>query len=162
LALAGAAQADQVTETYTSTPNLFIPDAGGLEYGPEVSTSIVVPLPRETMGVEVYFALDHQYSSDLRMWVESPQGTRIRLFLIGNGGEPNINPAGWYPADFTPSEDMGQWIGEPMEGTWTMIWQDLSQGETGTLTEWRLRLTYDSDVADEGSPWSDIKALFRE
>jgi len=95
------------------------------------------------------------------MWVESPEGTRILLFFIGEGGEPNVDPVGWYPIDFTPSEDMDQWIGEAMQGTWTMIWQDLSHGETGTLTEWRLRMTYDDNVATADRTWAGVKTLYR-
>jgi subtilisin-like proprotein convertase family protein len=160
LGVAGAS-AGSITDTFTATPNLVIPDAPSGELGPEVSTTMDIALPRYISDIEIYFALDHNSSSDLRMWVESPYETKIMLFFIGEGGEPNVDPAGWYDTDFTPKESMDPWIGEGMSGTWTMIWQDLSNGETGTLTEWRIKVTYDDAIATEETDWTDIKALYR-
>ncbi len=33
-------------------------------------------------------------------------------FFICEGGEPATSPAGWCPTDFTPHQDMDQWLDE--------------------------------------------------
>ncbi len=69
LLLAGADQTSATTATFVSTPNLAIPDAGGV-----VTSTMVVNLPRYTTAIRVYMRLTTQASSDLRIWVESPYG----------------------------------------------------------------------------------------
>jgi subtilisin-like proprotein convertase family protein len=157
---ASAALASTVTETFTSTPNLAIPDATSGGPGAVVTSTMVVDRPRYITGIRVYMRLTTSASSDLRIWVESPYGTRIILLFIGEGGEPESNPAGWYPTNFVPYESMDPWLGEGMTGTWTIGCQDLSQGMPATLNEWRLELGYDDVIAVDTSTWSTVKALF--
>jgi len=154
--VAGAAQAELQTETFTQTPNLVIPDAGS-----QVQSVMSVDLPHYITSIRVYMAIQIQdWSSDLRIWVKSPYDTQLELFRIGEGGEPGTNPAGWYPTDFTPHDDMSQWEGEGADGDWTIICQDLSSGTQGTLTEWRVEIGYDDAVGVEGMTLTGIKALF--
>ncbi len=160
LLVAGAAHASTITETFTSTPNIAIPDASTWDPGAPVTSTIVVNRPRYITGIRVYMRLTTSASSDLRIWVESPYGTRLELMHIGEGGVPEVNPTGWFPTNFTPHEDMSAWLGEGMSGTWTIICQDWSQGMPATLNEWRLELGYDDAIATETSTWSTVKALF--
>jgi subtilisin-like proprotein convertase family protein len=155
-----ASAAPAVTETFPSTPNLAIPDATLGGPGAVVSSTIVVNRPRYITGIRVYMRLTTNASSDLRIWVESPYGTRLELMFIGEGGVSEVNPAGWFPTDFTPHEDMSAWLGEGMTGTWTILCQDWSRDYSATLNEWRLELSYDEAVAAETATWSSVKALF--
>jgi subtilisin-like proprotein convertase family protein len=152
---ASADMASSTTDTFTSTPNLAIPDAGVA-----VTSTMVVDRPHYTTGIRVYMRLTTNASSDLRIWVESPYGTRLELMYIGEGGVPEVNPAGWFPTNFTPHEDMGAWLGQGMTGTWTIICQDISAGMPATLNEWHLELSYDDAVATETATWSSVKTLF--
>jgi subtilisin-like proprotein convertase family protein len=156
LLAAGAAQAELQTMTFTQTPNMVIPDASG-----PVESDMEIDLAHYITDIRVYIAVDiTDWSSDLRIWVESAYDTRVELFFIGEGGEPATDPAGWYPTDFTPHEDMTQWIGEGADGTWTIICQDLSEDAEGVLTEWRVEITYDDAVSADVPTWSEVKALF--
>ena len=145
-----------VTEVvYTSDCNLAIPDAAGY-----VEDTIDVPLGSIVVGIEVYLQITHSYSSDLAIRLFSPIGTEVRLFWIGEGGEPNTNPAGWYPADFTPKDDLADFAGEYTMGAWTIRAQDYSVGDAGTLNQWRLKVIYDNAVPGASSAWGRVKSLY--
>jgi subtilisin-like proprotein convertase family protein len=144
------------TVTYTATPSLNIPDDG-----PRVSATIDVPVEGEITGIEVYIDISHAYSSDLIGYIQSPAGTELRLFWIGEGGESNTNPVGWYPEDFTPKDDLAGFNSESTLGTWTIKFQDMSFDYGGTLNEWRLRVTYDPIVEVDGKSLSGLKGAYQ-
>lgn len=154
LLLATGSMADTVT--YTATPALNIPDDG-----PRVSATIDVPVDGEITGIEVYIDISHGYSSDLIGYIQSPSGTELRLFWIGEGGESNTNPVGWYPGDFTPKDDLAGFDGESPQGTWTIKFQDMSFDYGGTLNEWRLRVTYDAKVANGVKSLGALKDVYQ-
>jgi hypothetical protein len=158
---AGLAQAEMQTATFTASPGLVIPDSPG-GAGTLVTSTMDISLDHYISDVRVYIAVSIQdWASDLRIWVTSAWGTEVELFFICEGGEPATNPAGWYPTDFTPHEDMTQWVGEGGGGTWTIAGQDWSQGGgNSVITEWRVEITYDDAVAAEAVTLSGIKALF--
>lgn len=161
LGVLGHAQAALQTQTFTATPSLVIPDSPGGP-GTLVSSTMDIDLDHFISDIRVYIAVSiMEWSSDLRIWVTSAWGTQVELFFIGEGGEPASNPAGWYPTDFTPHEDMAQWVGEGGGGTWTISCQDWSQGGgNAVLTEWRVELTYDDTVSGDAYTLSGVKALF--
>lgn len=161
LLLAGPALADFQTATFTSTPGLVIPDSPG-GAGTLVTSTMEIGLDHYISEIRVYIDVAIiDWSSDLRIWVISAWDTQVELFFIGEGGEPASNPAGWYPTDFTPHEDMTQWHGEGAGGTWTIACQDWSQGGgDSVLNEWRVEIGYDDAVSAEAHSLSSIKALF--
>jgi subtilisin-like proprotein convertase family protein len=130
------------TVLYTETPNLSIPDATRGGPGTPVTDTISVTESGALAGLRVYLSIIHGYSSDLIVKLTSPEGTQLRLFWIGEGGEPNTDPAGWYPDDFTPKDDFAGFYGEDINGTWTITAQDMSYDAPGTLVEWRMEFTY--------------------
>jgi subtilisin-like proprotein convertase family protein len=159
----GAAARTIVSQTYTSSPGLTIPDRpSGLDDPIPVTTTIDVPLGSLVTGVEVYLDITITWSSDLFVNLISPNGTELRVSYIGEGGEPQENILGWYPGDFTPKDDITDGFdGDFTEGTWTLWLQDNSQGAEGTLNEWRLKIFYDDQVAAESTTWGGMKRLFK-
>lgn len=152
-----------VQATWTSNVGQQIPDgpSGGGSGTPLLDT-IDVPLTSVVEGVEVYLNISMtDWTSDLIVRLSSPQGTQLGLAWIGEGGIPATNIIGWFPVDFTPHDDMDQWIGEYTEGAWVLDCRDYSNGAVGTLNSWQLRITYDDSVAADRETWGDIKALFR-
>ncbi len=157
----GTANAELQTATITATPGLTIPDSPG-GAGTLVTSSMTVDLDHYISSVRVYMDVTTAWSSDLRIWVISAWDTQVELLFIGEGGEPGVNPVGWYPTDFTPHEDMTQWHGEGAGGVWYIHCQDWSQGGgNSTLNEWRVEIGYEDTVAAEESTLSNVKALFR-
>ena len=157
------ADAAIVSETYTKSVGTVIqdgPPGGGS--GTPLMSIINVPLGYDVVDVEVYIDIAIiEWSSDLIIRLTSPMGTELRLFFIGEGGEPATNPAGWYPVDFTPKDDMSQWVGEMSAGDWVLDCRDYSHEVVGVLNEWRLRIYYDDTLAGETDTWSGIKAIYR-
>lgn len=133
--------------TLSATPALAIPDGpnGG---GPGlVATSTINVVPAGIVDdIRVYVDITHAYSSDLIIKLEAPDGTLHNVFWIGEGGEPNTNPVGWYPDDFTPKQDFALLDGKSVRGDWKLHCYDYSYQQAGTLNEWRLNLFYEPFV----------------
>jgi len=152
-----------VQQTWTSNVGQQIPDgpSGGGAGAPLLDT-IDVPLGSIVEGVEVYLNISIvSWTSDLIVRLTSPGGTQLALAWIGEGGIPETDIIGWFPVDFTPHDNMDQWIGEYTEGDWVLDCRDYSNSAVGTLNSWQLRITYDDTVADDQSSWGHIKTLFR-
>jgi len=152
-----------VSTVYTRTVGEQIPDGppGGGAGTPLLDT-INVPLTTLVEGIEVYLDISMvDWTSDLIVRLTSPSGTQLGLAWIGEGGIPPTNIIGWFPVDFTPHDDMDQWIGEVTEGAWVLDCRDYSNGAVGTLNQWQLKITYDDSVANEQDTWGGIKALYR-
>jgi len=152
-----------VQQTWESIVGQQIPDGpSGGGAGTPLLNTINVPLGSVVEGVEVYLNISMvDWTSDLIVRLTSPGGTQLGLAWIGEGGIPVTNIIGWFPIDFTPHDDMDQWIGEYTQGDWVLDCRDYSNGAVGTLNSWQLRLTYDDLVAEEQKSWGQIKALFR-
>ncbi len=155
------AQCRSITQaTYSSTVVQEIPDNGG--FSNALFSTISVPLKSVVEGVEVYLNISmFEWTSDLIVRLTSAGGTRLALAWIGEGGLPITNIIGWYPIDFTPKNDMAQWIGENTEGDWLLECSDHSSGAVGTLNSWQLRITYDDSVPTEAYSWGQVKAMYR-
>lgn len=152
-----------VQQTWTSNVGQQIPDGpSGGGAGTPLLDTINVPLGSIVEGVEVYLNISMvSWTSDLIVRLTSPSGTQLGLAWIGEGGIPETNIIGWFPIDFTPHNDMDQWIGEFTEGAWVLDCRDYSNGAVGTLNSWQLRLTYDDSVAADQETWGTVKALYR-
>jgi len=155
--LAGPATAELQTAIFADPVALTIPDDSFA-----VSAVLPVALPHYIASIRVYVDLATNAASDLEIWVESPYGTSVLLMDHGSGHEPEVNPIGWYPDDFAPSEDMEQWIGEGASGTWTVYCQDtVAGGGNATLMEWGIEIGYEDSVADDQTTWGAVKTLYR-
>ncbi|RMF02017.1 MAG: PKD domain-containing protein, partial [Bacteroidetes bacterium] len=95
------------------------------------------------------------FTGDLRIELESPQGDRLLLAAAngGTGGYRNtcfspqalqdINSGnGTYSGEFQPEDDWFRLIGGDINGTWTLIVTDLFVGpnDSGEILQWSLSL----------------------
>jgi len=105
----------------------------------EVSDAIPVALGATVSAIEVFVDITHPIVSSLTVWLESPWGTEVRLH---NGSVGPANLYGWYPAQLTPAQSLGAFVGEPADGDWVLHVRDNATGYTGRLNAWCLRVTY--------------------
>ncbi len=99
---------------------------------PKYPRQTLSELPIESTGIvianlDVGLSIDHASPTDLRGYLVSPLGTRVTLF-------ENVASI---PTTFT---SVG-FVGESMDGIWTLeLWDDV-KGGTGTLNSWSLTVT---------------------
>jgi subtilisin-like proprotein convertase family protein len=118
----------------TLTPYRTLPDND--------ATSVVTVMTISGTGATVSadFNLDmnitHTYIGDLIVYLQSPQGTLVYLHLLSGGSADNI--IGNYPHTLTPAGSLADFIGQPLDGNWTLLVRDGGAGGTGALNYWSL------------------------
>lgn len=120
-----------------------------------VSTTINIDLDAEITSVKMDLDLSHTYIGDLLVKLTSPEGTTVTLHDRSGGSQDNI--VGTYPEDLTPAQSMDAFLGENMQGDWTLFVSDNAGWDTGTINEWCLHVGYPdqggtSAVGDEDIP----------
>ncbi|MCF8238001.1 MAG: proprotein convertase P-domain-containing protein [Saprospiraceae bacterium] len=98
----------------------------------------------------------HQSIGDLRGYLQSPSGTKVKLFsgkcaFIAGSINMGFNDESALPFNCPPSqgsiyaseEPLSAMSGEEIQGEWKLIIQDLAVGGGGKLTSWTLRLCTD-------------------
>lgn len=124
-------------------------------------SSIESPISISTMGkvseVRVQNIMGtHQSIGDLRGILESPAGTKVRLFsgqcsFIAGSINMGFNDESALPFNCPPSqgsiyaseEPLSALASQEIQGEWKLIIQDLAVGGGGKLTSWTLRLCTD-------------------
>ncbi len=122
------------------TPLTAIPDANTTGIG----STIQVATAGEITSVRVSVNIVHTYQGDLRVWLVSPAGTTV--YLHDRTGSSTDDIVGWYPDELTPAGDLGVFVGEEMEGAWTLHVSDSARYDTGRLNEWCLNVGYAGEV----------------
>ena len=136
----------------SGSPALPIPD----ESSAGVTSTINVRTPGRVKDLDVRIAsLIHGYVGDLVIDLTSPEGTTVRLADHpggpDNSGDHLINTvfddeatvgissgAAPYTGSFRPQNDqLSRFDGQQRQGNWTLRVRDLSEGDTGTLTDWQ-------------------------
>ncbi len=97
--------------------------------------------------MNVSIDITHTYISDLVITLQSPLGTSITLFNGSCGSSDNMDalfddgtgaiacpPIG----TFSPAQGLAAFIGENVDGTWTLSITDNFAGDDGSLNEWCL------------------------
>ncbi len=102
--------------------------------------------------VEVDMDITHTYRGDLTLTLTSPAGTPV--ILHNRTGSSADDIYGTYPVTLAPAEDLAVFMGEQMEGDWTLTVADGASGDTGTLNNWCLRITYLGTVGVQDQPES--------
>ncbi len=127
--------------TYMSELNTPIPDGGGM-----VSDTISISENLEIYDIDIYVDITHPRIGDLYFEVRNPDNTRIILHNRNGGNNSNI--IGWYDDDLQPFDpaDMSLYFGSQSQGDWRFFIADLTQGETGTLNTWGIRITGAGEV----------------
>jgi subtilisin-like proprotein convertase family protein len=127
-----------------SDPGLSIPDnnPAGISDGAIIDTAGTIT------DVSAYVDISHTYQGDLIVTLTSPAGTSAILHSRSGGTAENI--IGWYPAELVPFEDLGVFIGEEMEGEWTLSVSDNAGADLGTLNSWCVHTVYAGGVVSVG------------
>jgi subtilisin-like proprotein convertase family protein len=115
-------------------PGLAIPDnnSGGVSSVMTVSgTGATV-----TAGFNVDIDLTHTYIGDLIVRLTSPNGTVVTLHNRSGGSAQNI--IGNYPGTLTPAQPLSAFLGDPVDGNWTMFVSDNAGVDIGTLNSWGI------------------------
>lgn len=118
---------------------------------PPTASQITVAIgsPDVIVDLNVSVNITHTFIGDLTITLQSPAGTSITLFS-GCGGQSDINaifddnggyltcpPAG----NVLPAEALSAFVGESVDGAWTLTVTDNSAGDDGVLNEWCLHPT---------------------
>ncbi|MDF1564177.1 MAG: lamin tail domain-containing protein [Deltaproteobacteria bacterium] len=149
--------------TYSSTPGLAVPDNGATgspcdSVGSAVD-SFVVSETGLVLDVNVLVDVTHTWDSDLMFWLGFDNGgTPICVELsTGNGSwdanytqtlfddeatTPITSGSAPFTGAYQPEGLLSDFDGVSMNGTWTLYVADDASGDTGTLNEWRLTLSY--------------------
>jgi len=132
------------TANLCTQPNLEIPD-------PPVSgvSSLQTCMEAGVLDeIRVYVNITHSWIGYLQVELTSPAGTTVLLHDQTGGTDDNI--VGWYPDELTPAGDLSAFIGEDLNGDWTLTVRDLAYGTTGVLDEWCLEIGYAPTVSAVG------------
>ena len=117
-------------------PGLSIPDNNSTG----VTSTIDVAMAGEITSVRVFLDITHTYQGDLRVRLTSPAGTSILLHDRSGSSADDI--VGWYPDDLAPAGDLDAFLGEEMQGTWSLQVSDHAGWDTGTLNEWCVHVGF--------------------
>jgi subtilisin-like proprotein convertase family protein len=155
----------QVSYVSTDVPKQ-IPDPG------TVLSTLTVSGGSAISSIEVTgVTIAHTYASDLSVYLISPQGTRVSLFIhkCGNNVWTNANtgftlsngaatllgstcPPG--QGSYRPEGSLTTLVGQQASGVWTLEVTDDGASDTGTLNGWGLRINYAGASCGTGTPAS--------
>ena len=137
-----------VTATKESSPNLSIPDNDS----DGVSDTLSISESGFIKDVEVSLKINHTYISDLFITLVSPAGERAILHQRTGGSSNNIHKQ--YAIDSLPS--LQTYLGDQMNGSWTLHVSDHAGRDVGILKEWALKITAQKSgvqtITKESSP----------
>ncbi len=137
------------------SPGITIPDNNTNG----VTSTITIAQGGEITNVRVYVNLTHTYIGDLRLQLTSPAGTTIMLHDRSGGSADDI--VGWYPDQLTPAGNLAAFIGQEMQGTWTLRVSDHASYDVGTLNQWCLNIGYAGTITDAPEDTPRVLALER-
>ncbi len=130
---------------FCDDPDVDVPDndQNGGVYCP-----MDVAVDANVSSVSVFLDISHTYLADMAVQLISPSGTVV--ILHQNQGGDGDDLYAWYPDEATPYESLDAFIGEPMQGEWTLRAMDFGPMDFGHVNSWCLRFTYESNVSAAG------------
>lgn len=114
--------------------------------------------------------IDHKYDADVEIFLRSPAGTIIEL-STNNGGSANdyINtcftasaPASIttgsppFTGEWQPEESFNAFNGEDIDGTWTLLVSDASNGFRGEIKDWTITFDIKNGLSYNWEPNPDL------
>jgi M6 family metalloprotease-like protein len=142
----GAAEVIDVS----STPAKSIPDNN------PVGIQDVISVDQDGLltALEVSVDISHSYRGDLVVVLAAPSGKQVALHQREGGGADHLVKS----FDIATTPALSQFIGESIEGAWTLRIQDLAALDTGKLNRWALKLQRGASakVVLEESPGTKI------
>jgi len=155
---------EEYCSSYTQSTAVSIPDndPNGIR------STIIVSDTTEISDISVKVDISHTYIHDLIIRLTSPSGTSVDLFNRNCSSQNDIlvtfsddgeimncdNMASG--AVYQPVGNLSDFIGEPMNGTWTLFVSDNEAQDTGTLNEWTLTLCH-MQMPVEKTPVEDLR-----
>lgn len=127
------------TEQSSAHAPIAIPDNN--PGSPAVSVQTFATSGDVVVGVqEVEVNITHTYIGDLIVRLESPTGTQVNLHDRTGGTTDNLNVTYGDGTGGTilPAGNLDDFLGEPIDGDWSLIVSDHAGVDTGTLDSWRL------------------------
>ena len=126
--------------TFTDNAEVPIPEIGQSQY-----TERTITIPDEYDGTISNLILDlditHPAAWDIRVELESPEGTNIRVFSY------DLPNAAWDEEPF----ELDDWNGEMTAGVWTLKINDgFDNADEGTLHSWELRISTEEGLDNSG------------
>ncbi|MFO0879712.1 MAG: S8 family serine peptidase [Gemmataceae bacterium] len=120
-----------------------------------VSVPITVDRSLVITDLNVRVNITHTYTSDLRIYLQGPDGTTIDLVRYRGGSGDNFtdtvlddeasqsiaNGVAPYTGSFRPEQALSAFDGRNALGTWRLYVQDRARGDTGQLVSWELNIT---------------------
>lgn len=138
----------EVCDDYTNSHPLNIPDND-----PQgVNSNLVVTDTGAVSKVTVHVNVSHTYIHDLHIQLISPSGTAVDLFRHNCGNEDNLNVTfsdDGQPMDcsqmnnnltFKPVGHLSDFLGQSMQGRWTLHLSDNQSQDQGRLNSWSLHI----------------------
>ncbi|MBI4999932.1 MAG: FG-GAP repeat protein [Euryarchaeota archaeon] len=126
-------------------PNLSIPDASLTG----ATSTLSITDAGTIASLRVYLHITHTYISDLVINLTHPDGTLITLFGRTDSSSDNIY--GWYSGrTFTsqasgneqPIANLNLYVGKYSNGNWILKVHDALAGDTGTIDEWSVEISF--------------------
>ncbi len=143
--------------TYRSTAEsgLTIPDNTGSQ---DAASTIYVPVNGTSSSLTVSVSITHTYIGDLRVELNSPDGTQATLHGRTGGSTDNISST-YYSSSHTGLRSM---TGSAIAGNWTLSVGDYAGGDIGILNDWSLEMEYaaPADTATPEPPAATETVLF--
>ena len=116
---------------------------------PIAGVSDVISLER----IDVSISVTHPRLGDLRFYLESPRGTRVKL-SENNGGDAFVSSLYFDDGEdksitdaesplqlrYAPEASMSAFNDENPNGTWTLIVSDTVSGNAGSINNWHMLL----------------------
>jgi M6 family metalloprotease-like protein len=125
----------------SSSPAMFIPDND--QTG--IKDKIVFEENVLVSSLKVDVDISHTYIGDLIVTLISPFGTQAVIHDKKGGSEDDLK--GTFDISSTPS--LGNLLGQPVKGGWTLEVKDVSAIDKGTLNSWGLEIVGSGGMSTE-------------
>jgi subtilisin-like proprotein convertase family protein len=123
-------------ETGVNHNDVAIPDNGSAQS----QITLTAPAGTVVTAIDVAYAFDHTYASDLQMRLVAPNGTSV-LLRDQLGGNASVVD------DYDQFNGTNILTGAPVAGTWTIKFTDTQAQDTGTIKDFELTVHYSGGEA---------------
>lgn len=122
--------ANEVTATGTySGAAVAIPDNNNVAGTGQVTLDLVVSQNISIEAIEVTLTLTHANATNLNIWLEAPDGTRIQMMTEGDASARTTDRG------LTWVFGVDSLKGFTSAGTWSVVFEDTVTGETGSVSD---------------------------
>ncbi|HEV8432557.1 MAG TPA: proprotein convertase P-domain-containing protein [Thermoanaerobaculia bacterium] len=142
---------------YTSHPAPItvtpIPDDGT-----PLSSSVTINDPRAIVSVAVRVDVRHQRRGDLAITLIAPDGSEFVLKQTSDADQ-TADLHATYGLDAAPVASLTPLVGQPAQGTWTLVVVDKFPGDVGALESWSLLLKLTGDTTLAARPQLAVRKV---